>query len=247
MPALPTPERIPEDRRTRRRLEWQDTRRPAWVMWLSVACVILMGVALVALSNSERMSRPTAVNGDSLGPESGESLPAYAVRASETLTDGEAGPADSVRWALVTPEEPLDVAGLTTLFRPFAGVADLRVSTLLVGGVQWPVPEPAVGHRREDVFIAVRDRAAASAGVGVEDPSLRVTGVLVHARVPVLQDLAAARGVLAVEALPADAVFGRFGVRPAHTDGHTDGDTGRTGGTVGTDGAERAGGTGGAA
>ena len=66
-------EQIPADKRTRRRLEWEDTRRPAWVMWLSVACLITLVVTVIALSNSDRMSQATAINGDVLGPETGES------------------------------------------------------------------------------------------------------------------------------------------------------------------------------
>lgn len=212
MARLPAAEKIPADRRTRRRLEWQDTRRPAWVMWLSVLCVLALVVTVIALSNSDRMSRPTAVNGDSLGPETGESLDDYATRAAATLAG-----TDAARWALVTPDAPVDTAGLTALFLPSAGVDDLRVSTLLVGGVQWAVPEPAVGRRREDVFTAVRDRAAVSAGVPATDVSLSVAGVLVHAPTAVLRDLASTPGVRAVEALPADAVYGRFAVRPAYS------------------------------
>lgn len=216
MPHLPAAETIPADRRTRRRLEWQDTRRPAWVMWLSVACVVALVVTVIALSNSDRMSRPTAVNGDALGPETGESLDVYAGRAAATLEPGaDTGSGDAARWALVTPGRPLDTAGLTALFAPTAAVSDLRVSTLLVGGVQWAVPEPATGRRREDVFAAVRAQAAVSAGVPVTDASLSVTGVLVHAPAPVLRDLSDAPGVRMVEALPPDAVYGRFGVRPA--------------------------------
>lgn len=78
-------EQIPADKRTRRRLEWEDTRRPAWVMWLSVACLIALVVTVIALSNSDRMSQATAINGDVLGPETGESTGDYLARAGEAL------------------------------------------------------------------------------------------------------------------------------------------------------------------
>lgn len=201
-------EKIPADRRTRRRLEWEDTRRPAWVMWLSVVCLVALAAAVVALANTDRMSRPTAVNGDVLGPQNGETVDSYIVRAGQTLAeDGDGRP----RWALVSPESPADVAALTALF---TGDPELRVSTLLSGGVQWPVPEPSVGHRREDVFTAVRHRVALSAGIPDNDEAMRITGIVVRGTTGQLRTLASAPGVRAVEALPGDAVYGRFGMRP---------------------------------
>ncbi|WP_297009463.1 hypothetical protein [uncultured Corynebacterium sp.] len=201
-------EQISADRRTRRRLEWEDTRRPAWVMWVSVACLVALVVTVVALSNSDRLSRPTAVNGDVLGPETGESTGDYLSRAADTLASTTG---DAPRWALVSPDGPADVAALTAVF---SDQPDLRVSTLLAGGVQWALPEPAVGHRREDVFIGARQRVAASAGVPDTDEALRITGVIVHGTPAELHAVASTPGVRAVEPLPADAVYGRFGVRP---------------------------------
>lgn len=201
-------EQIPVDKRTRRRLEWEDTRRPAWVMWLSVACLIALLVTVIALSNSDRMSQATAINGDVLGPETGESTGDYLARAGEALA---ATTGDAPRWALVSPDGPADVAALTAVFTDQPG---LRVSTLLAGGVQWALPEPSVGHRREDVFAQARHRVAASAGIPDTDEALGITGVIVHGTPAELHSLASTPGVRAVEPLPADAVYGRFGMRP---------------------------------
>lgn len=201
-------EQIPADKRTRRRLEWEDTRRPAWVMWLSVACLITLVVTVIALSNSDRMSQATAINGDVLGPETGESTGDYLARAGEALA---ATTGDAPRWALVSPDGPADVAALTAVFTDQPA---LRVSTLLAGGVQWALPEPSLGHRREDVFAQARHRVAGSAGIPDTDKALGITGVIVHGTPAELHSLASTPGVRAVEPLPVDAVYGRFGMRP---------------------------------
>lgn len=201
-------ERIPGDRRTRRKLEWEETRRPAWVMWLSVACLIALVVVVIALSTSDRVSQPQAVNGDSLGIEGEEDTAAYVDRAHGTL-DAMSG--DGGRWALVTPATPGTVENLTGIFSPLPAI---RVSTLLAGGSQQAVPEPAAGHQRADVFAAAREQAAAGAGATVDDPALDVLGVVVHATPADLTALDRDPRVLAVEAAPQDAVFGRIGFRP---------------------------------
>lgn len=199
---------IPADRKRRRRLEWEDTRRPAWVMWLSVVCLLALVATVIALSNSERMSRPTTVNGDMVGPETDETPDAYLARAAQTL-DGATGP--EPRWALVTPTGPADVPDLTAMF---TDQPDLRVSTLLAGNVQWPLPEPAVGRRREDVFAAASERFGASAGIPDPRSTPVITGVIVRGTPDHLRAVASSPGVRGVEVLPADAVYGRFGMRP---------------------------------
>lgn len=211
--AGPRPSRrIAPDRKARRRREWEDTRRPAWVMWLSVVCLVCLAVTVIALASSERMSRPQAINGDVLGPDNSETVDEYLTRAAESVQDAEsAEPADAARWALVSPVEPADPDELAEIF---SGMSALRVSTLLSAESRWEIPEPADGHRREDVFAATREQVAASAGVGLDDPTLDVLGVLVHGTPAELQELSDRPGVLAVEALPPDAAYGRFGLRP---------------------------------
>ncbi|MGJ0183274.1 hypothetical protein [Corynebacterium glyciniphilum] len=201
--------RIAPDRKIRRRREWEDTRRPAWVMWLSVVCLVCLAVTVIALASSERMSRPQAINGDVLGPDNSETVDEYLVRAAESVQDAE--PSDAARWALVTPEQPADPDELAEIF---SSMPALRVSTLLSAESRWEIPEPADGHRRADVFAATREQVAASAGVELDDPSLDVLGVLVHGTSADLQELSERPGVLAVEALPPDAAYGRFGLRP---------------------------------
>lgn len=199
---------IAPDRKVRRKREWEDTRRPAWVMWLSVVCVVGLAVTVIALAGSERMSRPQAINGDTLGPDNSESVEQYVERAEGTV-DGMSG--DEARWALVTPVEP---AGTEALAEAFSGLSELRVSTLLAGEIQWTVPEPADGYRRADVFDTAREQIAGNAGTAQDDDALDVLGVLVHGTPTQLRDVDGRAGVLAVEALPPDAAYGRFGLRP---------------------------------
>lgn len=201
--------RIAPNRKVRRRREWEDTRRPAWVMWLSVVCLVCLAVTVIALASSERMSRPQAINGDVLGPDNSETVDEYLTRAAESVQDAE--PPDAARWALMSPAEPADPDELAEIF---SGMSALRVSTLLSAESRWEIPEPADGHRRADVFAATREQVAASAGVGLDDPSLDVLGVLVHGTPAELQELSERPDVLAVEALPPDAAYGRFGLRP---------------------------------
>ncbi|HJC86289.1 MAG TPA: hypothetical protein H9751_12280 [Candidatus Corynebacterium faecigallinarum] len=209
-------ERIAPNRKVRRKREWADTRRPAWVMWLSVLCLVALGITVLTLSNSERMSRPQAINGDSLGPETGETVVDYVTRARESLVEAETGAdSDDPRWALVTPMVP---AGTEPLTEMLSDQADLRVSTLLAGNTQWSLPEPAVGQHRGDVFAEARALMAANAGVEVDDPALDVLGVLVHGTPAQLRALDDRPDVLTVEALPADAVYGRIGMRPVSAD-----------------------------
>lgn len=204
--------RIAPNPKVRRRREWEDTRRPAWVMWLSVVCLVCLAVTVIALASSERMSRPQAINGDVLGPDNSETVDEYLTRAAESVQDAEpTEPADAARWALMSPAEPADPDELAEIF---SGMSALRVSTLLSAESRWEIPEPADGHRRADVFAATREQVAASAGVGLDDPSLDVLGVLVHGTPAELRELSGRPGVLAVEALPPDAAYGRFGLRP---------------------------------
>ncbi|MGO1949248.1 MAG: hypothetical protein ACTH1D_06410 [Mycobacteriaceae bacterium] len=205
-----TPAQIPENRKVRRKREWEDTRRPAWVMWVSVLCLVALAVTVVVLSNSDRMSKPQAINGDSLGPDNRETLPEYLERAQASLDDmGDYG--DGARWALVTPGQPADPGALSMMV---SDQPDLRVSTLLTGNLQWPLPEPAAGHRREDVFASARELIAVNAGLEVGDPAIDTLGVVVHGTPDELTALAGRGDVLSVEALPPDAVFGRIGLRP---------------------------------
>ncbi|MDN5582283.1 MAG: hypothetical protein ACTH2Y_00780 [Corynebacterium sp.] len=208
-----TSRQIAPDRKVRRRREWEDTRRPAWVMWLSVLCLVALAGTVIALAGSDRMSQPQAINGDMLGPDNSETLDEYVARAGTTLQDtpdtGDTG--DEARWALVTPVEP---AGTQELTEIFSGMSGVRVSTLLYANSRWEIAEPADGHRREDVFAGARDQVAANAGVGEDDPALDVLGVLVHAAPDDLAALDDREDVLAVEALPPDASYGRFGLRP---------------------------------
>lgn len=138
---------------------------------------------------------PVALQGDTLGPLQGESAHEYARRAEGTLDHEDAS------FALVTFVDPLGAADAAAVLWPAS-----RVSALVVRG-QAPivVPEPAIGRTRIDVL-----RSATT------NP---LTGAVVHCRREELLRISADERVLAVEMLPADAVWGAFALTPSTTAG----------------------------
>lgn len=195
---------VAADKKRSRQLDWEDTRRPAWVAWLAGVCLLAILVGILALSTSDRVAKPQNINGDQLGPfhQSVEEYDAHAADKLRSMTG------DSPRWALVTPEQPASAAALADMTRDL----DLRVSTLLLGPAQWPLPEPAVGQRRIDVYEAAIDGIAK--GSGLPKQQIKVEGVVVYARPDVLRELDKRSGVKIVEPAHPEAVFGRIGIRP---------------------------------
>lgn len=139
-------------------------------------------------------------NGDQLGQDSGESFAAYVERADSTL-----GQADDDRqaWALVTFATPLGPEDAATAT---AGLG--RVSAVVISGwLLQEAPEPVPGSSRAEVF------ARQAAGGPLEEG---ISGVVAFATGRQLRQCAKGTPVAAVEVLPADAVWGRFGVRPVY-------------------------------
>lgn len=189
---------------------------------LSALSVILLVVILAVASTSDRVSKPQNINGDSLGPESWESVEAYKARADESmvLIQKEAQNLESKQpvvkhpefWALVTFDKPRDASQAAEL-------ADrnptLRVASMVFGGViirNLPQPSEAASEQRllEDQLKI----AAEYADVPVDDESLLINGFIVHGSVDALNDVRALPYVKVVQALPSDAERGRFGIRP---------------------------------
>ena len=61
------PQRLKANKKRQRQLDWEDTRRPAWVAWLSGICLIAMGFGVIAMSASDLTAKPPNINGDQLG------------------------------------------------------------------------------------------------------------------------------------------------------------------------------------
>ncbi|MGW5383707.1 hypothetical protein [Nocardia sp. NPDC003963] len=168
----------------------------------------------------------TVVTTDRLGPDQGESVREYLDRAGGTL----AGSGDGARWALVSFSEYRAAAELRDQ------VGDIRIGQVLY---QVPLPRvatPLVAVPTPDTDTALR-RSGADAAWQLADRRRYMTadrtarilditvarlregcacspGIVVHASLPRLRALGEHPGIRAVEALPADAVAGRFAVGP---------------------------------
>ena len=182
---------------------------------LSLVSVLTLIVLLVIASGSTRVSQPQHLNGDALGPEYGEDLAAYAQRADETLaraTEADAAGTGAHMWAMVTFAQPLDVSGTVAAV---TDVLQLRVSGLIIGvNYVRDIPEPTTDSTLSDLVAAEVELVAAAAGVPLTDDQVKVGGLIVYGDVTALKQLRQRPEIAAVEALPADAVHGRFGIKP---------------------------------
>lgn len=168
----------------------------------------------------------TVVSTDRLGPDQGEPVTEYLDRAHETLI----GPDDGDRWALVS----------FTGYRPAVGLRE-QVGDIRIGQALYQVPLPGVATpltavqtpgsdtalRRSGIDAAWQladqrgyvtgERTARTLDVSIarlRDGRACSPGVVVRAPLSRLRELAARPGIRAVQALPADAVAGRFAVGP---------------------------------
>ena len=205
--------RAPEPRRTRRARRTGEGVHPALAV-VALLCVAGLALALVLMAGSDRTSRPQNVLGDFLGPESGESVAAYAERAAGSLDSlaDDPGEAAADHWALVLFEPPV---GADAAAAAVEGFGDLRVATMLIGPVvSRDLPEPSAGMTRGQLMDRELQRVLAAAGPGLPGGGDVVSGLVVRGSLDDLRGIAVRPGVTSVEALPADAARGRFGVRP---------------------------------
>ncbi len=175
---------------------------------LAVLAVIALLVLLVVASFDDRTAKPMPPNGDMLGMDAGETLAEYRERAAGTLA---AAPADEEAFALVTFTGPLAPVEAARVLAPVG-----RVNALIVDlASPFDLPEPVAGETRVDVFERQLGRIGDSlAGIGNVPTPEEFDAVVVWETGDVLREVAAAEPVAAVEVLPPDAAWGRFGVRP---------------------------------
>lgn len=149
------------------------------------------------------------LQGDQLGPNTGESKADYLARARLELSEF-LGSSDST-YALVSFTYPLDVAAAADAV---AGVP--RVDAMVVGAASPIVlPEPTHGATRADVFAAEFARINQGlAGIGNVSVPETISALVVHADGDTLREIAGRDGVAGVEPAPADAAWGSFGIRP---------------------------------
>ncbi|MFI5716663.1 hypothetical protein [Nocardia sp. NPDC051750] len=190
----------------------------------AAAAVCAVVVVVLGVTNPPR---DEGVSTDRLGPDTGESVAAYLDRARDSLT----GADDGNRWALVSFTDYQPPAVLPGLLR------DVRVSQVLYqvplprvatppASVQVPAGPATLLRSGADAAWQLADRrryvADGTRGAQVLDVSIArlragcacSPGVVVHASLPQLGDLAGRPGIRAVQALPADAVAERFAVAP---------------------------------
>ncbi len=192
---------------------------------VAAVCAVVLAAVVVWLG-AANPPRQAPIGTDRLGPETGEPVGDYLSRARASLAE----PTESgaPRWALVAFDRELTATGAGDLLGDRAQVTQLwfRVP---IARVQTPIVAVAVGGdesiARAPGYAAVR----LAGGAGAGDRQSRVAAVsaarlgadcacvvAATVRAPT-SDLAAVAdlpGVRGVEALPADAVFGRFAVTP---------------------------------
>ncbi len=198
-------------------------RIPAGAWTALAVIVVVVAVYLVGRANP---IPPPPVTTDALGPDNSETAAEYTARAAQSLE--QPGDPAALHWALVSLPGGVSAAAAA------AAAAPVRISEVLVhvplDDAQTPVTAvqvPAADDPAAMVSTAqgvAADTVASSAGTtgtaGRVVDALRggcgcVVGLVVHARLDQLRTVAGRDGVAAVDALPADAVFGGFAVRPA--------------------------------
>ena len=202
----------------------------AALTWVAVVAAL---VGLLTVLGGDPGHTPGVMT-DTLGPDRDEPAAAYLERARATLDghgDGDPAAADDApRWALVSPAAPWAPREASEAVAPAPRVGQV-LAWAPEAAAEFPpvalaVPEPAASgpvdtgagdRERTAVFATALDRARDSAG-GRGGPRVLV-GLVVRADPATLRALAARPGVRAVEALPPDAVAGRFPVRALLPDG----------------------------
>ena len=193
--------------------------------WLGSLAALLTLLGLAAVLGVANPVRPPRISTDALGPEPGESGTQYQERAEVTLRGGGEEP----RWALVSFDNASTTAAVAD------SVGRVRISQVLLSssaaGAQSPLVTVSTGASADPAALlalaqssgAAQLEADRAAAVAEEDRAVAVAdlragcacvvGVLVRGTLVELRGIAERPGVQAVEALPADAVFGRFAVR----------------------------------
>ncbi|MFI5503625.1 hypothetical protein ACIA5E_31590 [Nocardia asteroides] len=221
----PAPDPVPDDRGPddSDSAASESERHSPWRTVLGVAAAVVLAVVIVVLG-IVNPKPSTGITTDRLGPAQGERVEDYLADARASLTGGDS----DQHWALVSFTDYLTPDRIPT------AAGGLRISGVIqhvpIDRVQTPVITVATPASVE----TARNSADAAAGLLLaqqfRDPRsaeiARVTaarlrancactaGIVVRGTLPQLRDLAATPGVRAVQALPADAIAGRFAVAP---------------------------------
>ena len=183
--------------------------------------LVVGGLTVVGHLNPQRQLR---VGTDRLGPDSGEQVTDYLVRAEASLLGDDAEP----RWGSVSFDREL------TAEQAYAAANGVRISMVLfrvpLDRVQTPILTVGVpGSERSVLNATARAAGQIQESFGVEDRQAQIDAVsqrrllsacacvvtvVVRGTAAELSEVAGRDGVRAVEALPPDAVSGKFAVEP---------------------------------
>ncbi|MFE6925979.1 hypothetical protein ACFVAV_33550 [Nocardia sp. NPDC057663] len=221
----PAPDTAPDDRGGAEPAAEPDPaqRRSPWRMPLILGAAVVLGVVVVVLGIVNPRP-PTGVATDRLGPAQGERIDDYLNESQDSLI----GDDTDLHWALVsftdylTPQQIPAAAGGLRIAGVIQHVPIDRVQTPVITVATPAGDEPAVksADAAAGLLTAAQYRDQRSADVArVTQTRLRAgcactAGLVVRGTLPQLRELAAQPGVRAVQALPADAIAGRFAVAP---------------------------------
>lgn len=168
-----------------------DTVRKGLAIVALAAIVVALAWASLVDSSAPRVGR----NGDSLGMEGRETFVEYRGRAEASLSQ-----AQGESWALLTLTTPMDPVPAGEL----SDALGLRRASTLIYRTHKPVPipEPVSPETRAEVY----SRWSA--------PGEKIVAVVVFDSADALRTVATNPEVAAIEVLPTDAVYGRFGMKP---------------------------------
>ncbi|MEK8071296.1 hypothetical protein [Rhodococcoides navarretei] len=198
------------------------TRGVSGVLVGVVAAALVVG-ALAVIGHLNPV-RQLGVGTDRLGPDSGEQVIDYLARAEASLRADDAAP----RWASVSFDRAL------TAEQAHAIAGGVRISQVLLrvplDRVQTPILTVGVpGSERSVLNSTARAASLAGESFGAGDRQAQIAAVsqrrlldgcacvvtlVVRGTLPELTELAGRPDVRAVQALPPDAVSGKFAVEP---------------------------------
>ncbi|MDI9896796.1 hypothetical protein QM797_18915 [Rhodococcus sp. IEGM 1381] len=188
---------------------------------VAAAALVFGGLAVVGNLNPQRQ---LGVGTDRLGPDSGEQVTDYLARAETSLLTEGAEP----RWGSVSFDREL------TTEQAYAAANGVRISLVLfrvpLDRVQTPILTVGVpGSERSVLNSTARAAGQIQESFGVGDRQAQLEAVsqrrllsgcacvvtlVVRGTAAELSEVAGRDGVRAVEALPPDAVSGKFAVEP---------------------------------
>ncbi|WP_245649817.1 hypothetical protein [Nocardia shimofusensis] len=197
------------------------------VRMLTLLVVAVVAVGFFAVLGILNPPRDLGVRTDRLGPENAERVSDYLARAADSLADEDRDD----HWALLSFTEPLPPDQLSA-----------HAGGLRIGQVLYQVPIPRVRTPLTTIPVpanetAIRNSAVSAAGLmrsastgDLSDERYRrilqvsadrleagcacAVAIVVRGPVDRLRELGADPAIRAVEALPADAVAGHYGVAP---------------------------------